>query len=207
MAEVTERDRKAALSIAANEEIYDEIYREADPVVLTTYLAAFRESCVAESEAARQTMAVAMQEAIDREVDARLKAEGERDEALARVRKWERHEIVKASCCDDNEQRAIKAEAHLREFEQHEAETHASLGAILGTDTSLLDGAKRMQARLRAVIEAADKVWSLAKTLGLLHPDLLDIAAACNAYRRVRDAQASPEPDLPWSQHGGRDGR
>lgn len=59
--EVTERDR----------ELSDKIYYEdPDKDVVTSLIAAYREECV-------RVMAVAMQEAIDREVAARVKVEQE----------------------------------------------------------------------------------------------------------------------------------
>lgn len=47
------------------------------------------------------------------------------------------------------------------ELEAHEKQTHETLGAILGTDTSLEDAARRMQARCAKLAEALASVqWS-----------------------------------------------
>ena len=51
--------------------------------------------------------------------------------------------------CDSHE--ALRA--RVAELTEHERQTHLILGAILGTDTSLEDGAKRMAARI-AELEA-----------------------------------------------------
>lgn len=81
MAEVTERDREAARAWLGSD----------DPVALDGLARRFA-AHVAEERAARE------------------KAEQDLRQARARIKKWEDHEVQKASCCDDNEQRAIKAE-------------------------------------------------------------------------------------------------
>ena len=78
------------------------------------------------------------------QLQARLAAKDEEIERLRGVNAYECGLHAKW------QEKAEAAEARASELQEHERQTHERLGAILGTDTSLEDGAKRLLARASA---------------------------------------------------------
>jgi len=106
------------------------------------------------------------------------------DSADAEIGRLKRLQIVTV----DAEDRAACASAlaeikqlrtKLAEFEQHERQTHETLGAILGTDTSLEAGAKRLFEQKALLLSACKIVAEMAVAWQPLTPgDIAEVNAA-----------------------------
>lgn len=68
---------------------------------------------------------------------------------------WSDHLGVQGTC------------AKLLELQEHERQTHERLGAILGTDDSLEECAKRLKAEVERLKESFDAVWSVCVECGM----------------------------------------
>ncbi len=88
--------------------------------------------------------------------------------------------------------------AKIAEMERHEQQTHATLGAILGTDTSLEDAAKRMAAKLAQAEQERDEArkeslkW-MAHVDTADHEGMAHMEAAAASQARERELREAGE--------------
>jgi hypothetical protein len=77
------------------------------------------------------------------------------------------------------------------EFQAHENQTHEELGAILGTDTSLLAGAKRLHARLEASLKREEGLSLMLQAMVHAACTIGNIGEWATIVNRAREALAS----------------
>ena len=93
----------------------------------------------------------------------------------------------------------------LAEIGEHERQSHETLAAILGSDTSLLDGARRMQSALTASQAENAKLWEVLQAVNDVMPNLAGFMFeeeenelgqhSTSIVEMVEAALAAPEPE------------
>jgi DNA repair exonuclease SbcCD ATPase subunit len=99
------------------------------------------------------------------------------------IRQWMALDI------QDLETEIVDLRERIKELEEHEEETHRSLSAILGTDTSLLDGTQRLRDRIKE-LEGKNKILTRWDT------ELRSDLNKCEA--RVKELKEWIEKVLKW---------